>query len=72
MMIPFWFKMYVQKYEMQPCSTALREMRCSDFILAMKIFLTRLYIPIMHIDLVGGIALFYGVEKKSAFVLSVC
>lgn len=47
-------------------------MRHSDFILAMKIFSMRLYIPIMHINLVGGTALFYGVEKKSTFVLSVC
>lgn len=54
----------VSKYEMQPCSTALQEMCCSDFILAMKIFLMRLYIPSMHINLVGGSALFYGVEKN--------
>lgn len=47
-------------------------MCCSEFILPMKIFLKRLYIPIMHINLVGGTALFYGVEEKSAFVLSVC
>ena len=57
---------------MQPCSTAFQEMRHSDFILAMKIFLMRFYFPIMHINLVGGTALFYGVEKKFAFVLSVC
>lgn len=60
------------KYEKQPCSTALKEMSRSDFILAMKIFLKRLSIPIMHINLVGGTALFYGVEEKSTFVLSVC
>lgn len=62
----------MRKYKMQPCSAALQGMCCSDFILAMEIFLTRLYIPIMHINLVGGTALFYGLEKKSAFVLSVC
>lgn len=49
---------------MRPCSAALQGMRHSDFILAMEIFLTRLYIPIMHINLVGGTALFYGLEKN--------
>lgn len=52
---------------MQPRSTAFQEH--SGFVPAMRISSMTLYIPIMHFNLVGGTALFYGVEKKICICL---